>query len=76
MKPEHKKLDIVKDIVFFFITVAVAYGYILLILLIISFVASRYLPMKFDDMLVYSGIGAAVVGVWDICKKVKKYRSR
>ena len=76
MKPENRKLDILKDIIFFFITVAVAYGYILLILLIISFVASRYLPMQFEDMLLYSGIGAAAVGVWDICKKVKKYRSR
>ena len=70
------KTDIIKDVIFFFLTVAVSYGYILLMLLIISFVASRYLPMKFDDMLVYSGIGAAAVGVWYIVKKVKKYRKR
>lgn len=70
------KTDIIKDVIFFFLTVAVSYGYILLMLLIISFVASRYLPMKFDDMLVYSGIGAAVIGVWYIVKKVKKYRKR
>ena len=70
------KTDIIKDVIFFFLTVAVSYGYILLMLLIISFVASRYLPMKFDDMLVYSGIGAAAIGVWYIVKKVKKYRKR
>ena len=70
------KTDIIKDVIFFFLTVAVSYGYILLMLLIISFVASRYLPMRFDDMLVYSGIGAAAVGVWYIVKKVKKYRKR
>jgi len=68
------KLDMIKDIIFFFITIAVSYGYILLLLLIISFVASRYLPMKFDDMLLYSGIGAAAIGVWYIIKKIKKYR--
>lgn len=70
------KIDVIKDIIFFFITVAVAYGYILLMLLIISFMASRYLPMKFDDMLVYSGIGAAAIGVWYIVKKIMKYRKR
>ena len=70
------KTDIIKDVIFFFLTVAVSYGYILLMLLIISFVASRYLPMKFDDMLVYSGIGATAIGVWYIVKKVKKYRKR
>jgi len=68
------KLDMIKDIIFFFITIAVSYGYILLLLLIISFVASRYLPMKFDDMLLYSVIGAAAIGVWYIIKKIKKYR--
>lgn len=70
------KIDLIKDVIFFFITVAVAYGYILLMLLIISFMASRYLPMKFDDMLVYSGIGAAAIGVWYIVKKIIKYRKR
>ena len=66
------KLDILKDVIFFFITIAVSYAYLLLMLLIISFVASRYLPMKFDDMLLYSGVGTAVIGVWYIVKKVKK----
>ncbi len=70
------KIDIIKDVLFFFITVAVSYGYILLMLLIISFMTSRYLPMKFDDMLVYSGIGAAIVGIWYIVKKVLKYRKK
>ena len=72
----YTKLDIVKDIIFFFITVAVAYGYILLLLLILSFMTSRYLPMKFDDMLVYSGIGTVIIGVWYIVKKVRKYQNK
>ena len=76
MDHKYTKIDILKDIIFFFITVAVSYGYILLMLLIISFMASRYLPMKFDDMLVYSGIGAAVVAIWYIVKKVMKYQKK
>ena len=72
----YTKLDIVKDIIFFFITVAVSYGYILLMLLILSFMTSRYLPMKFDDMLWYSGIGAVIIGIWYIVKKVRKYQKR
>ena len=76
MNHKYSKIDILKDVIFFFITIAVSYGYILLMLLIISFVASRYLPMKFDDMLVYSGIGTAVIAVWYIVKKVMKYRKQ
>lgn len=76
MDHKYTKMDILKDIIFFFITVAVSYGYILLMLLIVSFMASRYLPMKFDDMLIYSGIGAAVVAVWYVIKKVMKYQKK
>lgn len=74
MSHKYTKIDIIKDVIFFFITTAVAYGYILLMLLIISFIANRLLHLTFDNMLIYSGIGAAVVAVWYIVKKIMKYR--
>ena len=76
MEHKYTKIDIIKDVIFFFVTVAAAYGYILLMLLIISFVAARYLPMQFDDMLLYSGIGAVVIAIWYIIKKVMKYQKK
>lgn len=70
--------DIVKDIIFFFITVAGTFGYIMLILLIFSFMFVRAvatLRLDIDHMLVYAGIGAAVSAVWYIVKMIRKYTS-
>ena len=68
--------DIVKDIIFFFITVAGTYGYVLFILLLFSLIFLRYvsfLRLDFDHMLVYAGIGAAISAVWYIIKMIRKY---
>lgn len=68
--------DIVKDIVFFFLTVAGTYGYLLFILLLFSLIFVRFvavLKLDFDHMLIYAGIGAAVSAVWYIIKMIKKY---
>lgn len=68
--------DVIKDIIFFFITVGVTYGYILLILLIFSFMfvgLVSVLGLDFDRMLVISGIGAGISAVWYVFKMVKKY---
>lgn len=68
------KKDIIKDIIFFLITVSVSYGYILLLLLIISFVFVSILPMKFKHMLIISGIVTVIIAVGYIVKRVRKYR--
>lgn len=68
--------DIVKDFIFFFITVAGTFGYIMLILLIFSFMFVRAvatLRLDFDHMLIYAGVGAAVAAVWYIVKMIRKY---
>lgn len=68
--------DIVKDIIFFFITVAVTYGYVLFILLLFSLIFVRYvatLHLDFDHMLIYSGIAAGISAVWYIIKMIRKY---
>ncbi len=69
--------DWVKDFIFFIITVGVSYGYVLLILLIISFMLPgiiKPLGLDFETMLILSGIGAVIMAVWYIIKMVKKYR--
>ncbi|MCI5954365.1 MAG: hypothetical protein MRZ49_07320 [Lachnospiraceae bacterium] len=68
------KLDIVKDILGFFAAVALGYGWALLMLLIISFVTLGYLHMRFDRMLVWSGLFTAGIAVLYIIHIVRKYR--
>lgn len=74
MDKKHTKLDKIKDTIFFFLTTAAAYGYALLMLLIISFAANRYLHLTFDKMLLYSGAVAVITAIWYIVKMMMKYR--
>lgn len=70
--------NIIKDIVFFFITVVGTYGYVLFILLLFSLIFVRYvsaLRLDFDHMLIYSGVAAGISAVWYIVKMIKKYVS-
>ncbi len=76
MDKKHTKRDMIKDAIFFFITTAAAYGYTLLMLLIISFAANRYLHLTFDKMLLYSGVVAMITAIWYIVKTVMKYRKK
>jgi len=69
--------DVVKDIIFFFITVAGTYGYVLFLLLIFSLIFVRYvsvLHLDFDHMLIYSGVAAGISAVWYIIKMIRKYK--
>ena len=68
--------DIVKDIIFFFITVAGTYGYVLFILLLFSMIFLRFvsfLKLDFDHMLIYSGVAAGISAVWYLIKMIRKY---
>ena len=74
--------SIIKDIVFFFLTVAGTYGYTLFILLVLSLVFVRavsfinslgFLKLDFDHMLIYSGVVAAISAIWYIIKMIRKY---
>lgn len=68
--------DVIKDFIFFFITVAGTFGYIMLILLIFSFMFVRAVPvlrLDIDHMLLYAGIGAGISALWYIIKMIRKY---
>ncbi len=68
--------DIVKDIIFFFITVAGTYGYVLFLLLLFSMIFLRFvaaLRLDFEHMLIYSGVAAGIAAIWYIIKMVRKY---
>ena len=56
----HRKTDIVKDIIFFFLTTVFAFA--------------SYLHFTIEGIFIASILGAVGVGVYYIVKKVKKYR--
>ena len=66
-------LDIVKDIIFFFVVTAVAFGWMLLMLLIVSFVTLSYLHFEFSVMVTVSVITAIIVAIAYLIIKVNKY---
>lgn len=70
----HRKTDIVKDIIFFFLTTVFAFAYFMLVLMIISFITTSYLHFTIEGIFIASILGAVGVGVYYIVKKVKKYR--
>ncbi len=65
--------DIVLDIIMFFVCVAGAFGWMMLMLLIISFVSLSYLHFKFDKMVLASVIAAIVTAIVYIILKARKY---
>lgn len=70
--------DIVKDIIFFFITVAGTYAYVLFLLLVLSLVFLRlisFINLEFEHMLIISGVAAGISALWYIIKMIRKYNS-
>lgn len=66
--------DWIKDGIFFVITVAGSFGYLLMMLMIFSFMTVAVIPLSFDWMLVISGVGSVIAAVCYIVKMIKKYR--
>lgn len=52
---------------------AVAFGWLLLMLLIISFVARSSVHLTIDKMLIMSGVFAFIVAIFTAVKKTRKY---
>lgn len=80
---KHEPRDIIKDIIFFFLTVAGTYGYSLFLMLVLSLIFVRgvsfvnssgfFLKFDFDHMLIYAGVFAGISGLWYIIKMIRKY---
>ena len=65
--------DIITDIVFFFVVTVTAFVWLMLMLLIVSFVGHSYIHMKIDKMILVSVLFAIGAAVFYIVIKVKKY---
>ena len=68
------KESIVPSIVLFPVVVALAFGWCLLMLLIVSFVTLSYICMKIKGMIIASAVFAAVVGIAYVVSTLKKHR--
>ena len=68
-------LDIVKDVLCFFLMVGCTAGYVVLLLLIISFVTLSYLHFTIEGILITGAVSGAIAGIYYIVKTVKKYRA-
>lgn len=74
--PKFDTKDMVKDIIFFFLTVVGTYSYVLFILMLLSFMFLRFVAfinLEFEHMLIISGVAAGISAVWYIIKMIKKY---
>lgn len=69
---EFNPLNLLKGILGFVFVVAIAFGWMMLMLLIISFVSLSYLHFNIDVMLYVSAGFAAICGVVYIFGKVRK----
>ena len=72
--PEYTVKELVTDIIMGAILVVAAFFWMLVMLLIISFVTLSYLHFEIDTMKLASVIFAIVVGVIYIIKKILKQR--
>ena len=71
---EYDARDIALDVLGFFLTAGVAFGWMMLMLLIISFVSLSYLHFDIKVMILTSLAFALIVMVVYVVKKIKKYR--
>jgi hypothetical protein len=69
---EFNPLNLLKGILGFVFVVAIAFGWMMLMLLIISFVSLSYLHFNIDVMLYVSAFFAVVCGVIYIFSKIRK----
>ncbi len=73
---DSKKVDIAKDIIFFFVTTAIAFAYFMLVLLIISFVTISYIHFTIEGIFIMATVATVGVDIHYVVKKIRKYRKK
>lgn len=67
-------IDLIKDIIFFFLTTAFAFGYFMLMLLIISFISLSYIHFTIEAIVAISVVGTVIVDIFYVRGKIKQRR--
>lgn len=69
---ENKTLDTVKAILGFFAAVILAFGWMLLMLLLVSFVSLSYFHFEIGKMILFSALFAIAIGIVYVISKIRK----
>lgn len=69
-----KRWDIVKEVIFFLIVTALAFGWWMLVLLIISFVTLSVLHFTIEGIVITSIVGTVGVDIYYVIHRVKEFR--
>ena len=69
-------MDIIHDILWFILSVALAFGWLLLMLLIISFITLSYIHFDLKWMIIASSVFALIVAVLHMRSLIRKYRGK
>ena len=67
-------IDLIKDIIFFFLTTAFAFGYFMLMLLIISFISLSYIHFTIEAIVAISVVATVIVDIFYVRGKIKQRR--
>jgi putative effector of murein hydrolase len=67
-------LDLVREIIFGIITMAFAFGWVFLMLMILSFVTLSYVQFHFKRMIIASVVCGILAGILYVVFTVKKYK--
>lgn len=67
-------IDMIKDIIFFFLTTVFAFGYFMLMLLIISFISLSYIHFTIEAIVAISVVGTVIVDIFYVRGKIKQRR--
>ena len=72
----NRHADTVEEIVGFVFTVLVAFGWMMLMLILISFVGLAYIHLKLEKMIIWSILFAVAVGVIEAFGLIKKHKRK
>lgn len=73
---QNRKWDIVKEIIFFLLTTALAFAYWMLVFLLISFLTLSYIHFTIEGIYALAIVGTIGNDIWYIIRKIKQYRKR
>lgn len=71
-----RRWDVIKEIIFFLIATAFAFGWFMLVLLIISFVTLSVLHFTIEGIFITAIVGTVCYDIYYIVRKVKEYRKQ
>lgn len=69
-----KRWDMVKEVIFFLIVTACAFGWWMLMLLLISFVTLSVLHFTIEGIVIAAVVGTVCVDIYYVSRRVKEFR--